>query len=378
MNENGRFPAQIDFDLHGFVGVRLMDAYPSDVKVVTRQLGPIQKSFEREPDILIRFVDHLPISSQIRFIGLNDAGFTDDAFLVLRSKYRSRVVVQISFEKIGERCEIICERGLPAIPLLIAIVNLTALNKGILPLHASAFTYKNKGVLATGWAKGGKTETLLAFMERGAQYVGDEWVYLSEDGQKMYGIPEPIRIWDWHLRDVPVYQAKVARSDRVRLRGLNVLISTMDKAISSGVGERTAPAKLMRRMSPVLRRQLYVQMPPGKLFGQQFCALEGSPDVVFFLASHESDETIVRPVKAEEIARRMIFSLQQESLEFFSYYQKFRFAFPGASNELIEKAEEIQKGLLLKTLAAKEAYTVLHPYPVPIPALYDSISPLVR
>lgn len=378
MNNNGHFPTSIDFDLHGFVGVRLLDAFHYDVKVVVKQLGPIQKSLDREPDILIRFVDELPTSSRIRYIGLNDAGFTDDAFLVLRSKHKSRSAVQIAFDQIGEKCEITCERGLPAIPLLIAIVNLTALSKGVLPMHASAFTYKYKGVLATGWAKGGKTETLLAFMEQGAQYVGDEWVYLSGDGQRMYGIPEPIRIWDWHLKGAPIYQAKVERADQVRLRGLNMLVNTMDKAISSGVGERTAPAKLMRRISPILRRQLYVQMPPGKLFGRQFCSLEGSPDIVFFLASHDSDEMVVQPMRTDEIARRMVFSLQQESMEFFSYYQKFRFAFPEASNALIEKAEEIQRGLLLKTLADKEAYAVFHPYPVPIPALYETINPLVE
>lgn len=378
MNTNGRFPAQIDFDLHGFVGVRLIDALPYDAKIVAKQLGPIQKNLDREPDILIRFVDEFPVSSRIRYIGLNDAGFTDDAFLILRGKYKSRAVVQIPFDQIGARFEITCERGLPAVPLLIAIINLTALSKGILPMHASAFTYKDKGVLATGWAKGGKTETLLAFMEHGAKYVGDEWVYLSQDGRQMYGIPEPIRIWNWHLQDVPRYQGKVERTDQLRLRGLNLLVNTMDKAASAGLGERTAPARLMRRVSPILRRQLNVQIPPEKLFGQQFCSLQGSPDIVFFLASHDSEKTTVQPARAEEIAQRMVFSLQQERLEFLSYYQKFRFAFPELTNSLIENAERIQQELLLKALADKKVYSVYHPYPVPIPELYETISPFVE
>jgi len=54
------------------------------------------------------------------------------------------------------------------VPHLLAVINLTALAKGVLPLHASAFTYRGLGVLATGWAKGGKTETLLEFAWLGA------------------------------------------------------------------------------------------------------------------------------------------------------------------------------------------------------------------
>ena len=111
------------------------------------------------------------------------------------------------------------ERGLQAVPLLIPIVNFAALSKGVIPLHASAFAYNDVGILVTGWAKGGKTETLLAFTSKGAEYIGDEWVYLSKDGRYMYGIPEPIRVWDWHLRYLPEYRSLLKGSDRARLRG---------------------------------------------------------------------------------------------------------------------------------------------------------------
>ena len=79
-------------------------------------------------------------------------------------------------------------------PHLVALVNVTALAKGVLPLHATAFTAGSTGVLVVGWSKGGKTETLLGCMAAGAEYVGDEWVYLTDDGQ-MLGLPEPIRVW---------------------------------------------------------------------------------------------------------------------------------------------------------------------------------------
>ena len=158
--------AAVEYDLGGVVGIRLADAGPEEEALVSRQLGPIRRPLEREPDIVVRFVDELELSSPVRYIGLEDCGFTADAFLVLRGKHKSRARVQLPFARIGGRCEIVCERGLAAVPLLVPIVNLTALANGLLPLHAAAFLWNDVGIVATGWSKGGKTETLLAFMAR--------------------------------------------------------------------------------------------------------------------------------------------------------------------------------------------------------------------
>ena len=371
----GHSLAAIDYDLHGLAGVRLLDASPREAAMVRRQLGPIQNPLTREPDIVIRFVDQLSTASRVRYIGLDDAAFTDDAFLVLRSQYKARARVQIAFDQIGKQCEITCERGLPAVPLLIPILNLTVLGKGALPFHASAFTYNGTGVLVTGWSKGGKTEALLAFMTRGAKYVGDEWVYLDCDGERMYGIPEPIRVWDWHLQYLPEYRRQVGRRDRARLRMLKAVALILEGATSNRLGRRLLPASVMSRLTPVLKRQLFVHLRPETIFGKQFCPLAGALQKVFFLASHERPETFVQPMDPREIAHRMVFSLQHERLDLMAYYLKFRFAFPEKANELIEHAEERQRELLTRMLADKEAYAVYHPYPVPIPALFDAISP---
>jgi hypothetical protein len=366
---------QFDYNLHDIVGIRLLDATPRDVEVVTRQLGPIQGTLTREPDITIRFVDRLPLSTPIRYLGVDDAGFTEDAFLVLRGKHKAHVKVQIPIEQIGEQCQILCERGAPAVPLLIPILNLTALSRGVLPLHASAFRYQGTGVLVTGWAKGGKTETLLAFAAQGAEYIGDEWIYLSHDGKRMCGIPEPIRIWDWHLDDMPQYWARLKRSERTRLQALRFVVEAMDK-VTNGTNSSAGPVKLMNRMQPLLKKQLHTNLPPQKLF-EQMGASSCSLDKIFFVASHETPDITVQPADPQTIARRMVFSLQEERLDFLSYYMKFRFAFPELRNELIEQAEDIQHQLLTHILAEKEAYEVYHPYPVSIPLLFDAISPLL-
>lgn len=365
-----------DFDLHGIVGIRVINATPGDLNAIKRQLGPIQNPLSKKPDIVIRFVDRMSSSSAVRYLGVDDAGFTDDAFLVFRGKYQSRVKVQIPFEQIGNgQCEIICESGVPAVPLLIPIINLTALSNGALPLHASALVYDGKGILITGWAKGGKTETLLAFVANGAQYVGDEWVYLSIDGKHMYGIPEPIRIWYWHLQEMSHYRNMVKRSDLARLQALNFFVKFLERIERMGADRRSAFFQVLRRFTALVKRQLYVQLPPEKLFGKKPGDLTVSPDKIFFVASHAEPELIVKPIDSQEVAERMVFSLQEERMDFMSYYLKYRFAFPACSNSLIDQAEEIQRRMLLNILAGKDAYGVYHPYPFKIPTLFEVIRP---
>lgn len=365
-----------DFDLHGIVGIRLINAGPVDLAAVKRQLGPLQSVLTRDPDIVIRFVDRMQLTSSIRYIGVEDAGFTEDAFLVLRGKYQSRIKVQIPFDQIGSRqCEIVCESGVPAVPLLIAIINLTALSKGVLPLHASALLYNGKGVLITGWSKAGKTETLLAFAANGAQYIGDEWIYFSADGQRMYGIPEPTRIWYWHLQEMPRYKAMVKRRDLRRLQALNLFANMLKRLELSPLKRRANYIQALKRLTSLVERQLYVQLPPETLFGQRAEETDVSPKKIFFVVSHDRPDVTVQPIDSQELAERMVFSLQEERMEFLSYYFKYRFAFPKCSNSLIDQAEEIQRRLILRAFANKEAYAIYHPYPFSIPSLFDTIRP---
>lgn len=357
-----------DFDLHGIVGIRLLDASPGDVRAVTCQLGPIQSPLVRQPDILIRFVDRLD-TGRVTYIGVDDAGFTDDAFLVLRSKHKARARVRIPLDAVGRQPEIVCERGLPAVPLLIPIVNLTALANGALPLHASAFVSSGIGVVTTGWSKGGKTEALLAFAARGARYVGDEWIYVSADGARVSGIPEPIRVWGWHLQELPTYRSRIDSGARARLRALGVARS---------IGRALPRTDTIRRVLPLVERQLYVDVKPDTLFGAPPWVGEAPFDRLVLVASHDDVGIDVRPIDPAEVAGRMGSSLAYERLDFIGFYLKFRFAFPGASSGLVEAAPEIERERLLQVLTGKPAHLVAHPYPVSLTALRAAMAPLCR
>jgi hypothetical protein len=358
--------ATVDFDLHGLVGVRLLDPTMAEANAVGQQLGLSPCVLTREPDIVVRWVDG-PQTSRLKIIGDHEAGYSDNAFFVLRNKYNTRARVQIPFETIGGRCEIVCESGVEGVPLLVPIINLTLLGKGIVPIHASAFLYQGKGVLAAGWSKGGKTEALLSFLAAGAQYIGDDWVYLSPHGQ-LFGIPEPVRLKTWHIDELPQFRKRVRRLARLRLKALGIADRWKDRPPAL---VRRLPTRMTGRLLHLLARQAFVTVPPQQLFADQMAQQPAPFDHLFLLASHESPQVHVEPVDPTDVARQMVFSVQEERDRFLTWYRKFRFAFPHRANPLIDDSEHLQRELLRKALAGKPAHLVLHPYPVRIPELFE-------
>lgn len=363
-----------DFDLRGRVGIRVVDARSSDVAVVERQLGPLRRPLDREPDVTIRFTDRMPLRGPLRHLGLDEFGFTDDAFLVLRSRFRMSARVLVPLEQVGGRCEIVCERGIPAVPLLLPIVNLTALANGAVPVHGSAFVHDGRGILVTGWAKGGKTETLLAFVERGARYVGDEWVYLIADGN-MFGVPEPIRFWNWHLEQVAWLRARVPPGARARVALTGLSAEALDRFVPRRGHRAIAPARLLARLAPLVRRQASVQVPPVRAFGPEALVERAHIDHVVLAMSRAGDGYAAEAMDGTEIARRMTASVRFELQDLLDTYQAFRFAFPDRRNALIETLETCHAEALGRALERVPGTLLTHPYPPRIGQLFDALAP---
>jgi hypothetical protein len=359
----------VDFDLHGFVGVRIHDATPRDVATVLRQLGPLRRPLSREPDITVRFVDQIDDHRPLTYAGWPETGFTEDTSYLLQGRTGVRARTLLPFDAIGDRCDIVCERAVGPVPHLLTVVNLTALQKGVLPLHASAFNYRGVGVLATGWAKGGKTETLLAFAHHGASYIGDEWVYLDGNGD-MYGVPEPIRLWHWHVDQLPSLRKRLPVSTRLRLAGLPALAG-----VASGLAERvpSPAASVLRRAAPIVRRQAFVQLDPNWIFGKDAVSLHGRLGALFLLASHDGRGTTLETVPAETIGQRMLASLEAERAAFLAHYQQFRFGQPNCNSAAVEAASSIEQQLVARLLAGRTAHVVRHPYPVVLESLVGPV-----
>jgi hypothetical protein len=353
-------PGIFDFDIHGFVGVRLVDAGPAEVALVERQLGPLERTLHRQPDITVRFVDRFT-RRDLTYIGMGETGFNEDGFFTLRGRGAVPGRTLLPLDRVGLAPEIVCERTVPAVPHLLTLVNLTALSHDVLPLHASAFTADGAGVLVTGWSKGGKTESLLAACLHGAEYVGDEWVYLTPDGQ-MFGVPEPIRLWGWQLAQLPELLGDRPVGERLRLRSWRAASAVAGMASSL----RWPGAGVARRGAPVIARQDYVQVPPVELFGQARVRLRGSLDAIVLVLSHSGPGTDVSPMSAARVADRITASLSEERAAFMSHYRQFRFAFPERRSAIVEDAAAREAVLLAEIFAGRPAVMVSHPYPCDI------------
>ncbi|HET7431118.1 MAG TPA: hypothetical protein VFJ89_06395 [Nocardioides sp.] len=359
--------AHTDFDLHGLVGVRVLDGTPADVAVVRRQLGHPETRLDREPDLTIRFVEHLT-ATPLTLVGVGESGYDDDSFYLLKAKGGSTRRTRLDLDRLGPGAEIVCERGIPAVPHLLAAVNLVLLTRDVLPLHATALELDGAGILVTGWSKGGKTETLLAVTEHGARYVGDEWVHLTPDG-RMLGLPEPIRLWAWQLAQRPDLLASRTAAERRRLRAWSTIAGLAD-----GVGARSwKGAGLVRRVAPALGRQAYLQVPPADLFGPDGMVSSARLDAVVLVLSHEAPETAVHDVAPGEIARRMAASLDEERAPLLEHYRQFRFAFPDRRSTLLEQADEIEARLLSERLDQVPSAKVTHPHPCDVHTLGEAV-----
>ncbi len=364
----------VDHTLHGLITIRLVDPPESALRAIRRVLGPSTGSPAAEPDLTVTFVDRLAPVGVLRTIGLNDAAF-DDAHFYRLDEFGHRT--RLDFGVLGEPCEILCERGVSVVPLLVPIIGLRLLAKGYVLLHSGAFVYEGIGVLVTGWEKGGKTETLLPFMAAGAHYLSDEWTIVSPADDRMYGLSGMTQIWSWHLRQLPVFWTRIPRADRQRIRAMR-LYQRLYRALPEAVRGRGIAAGWLHRLSleggyPLLGQS---RVAPELVFHDRIWQGSASLDRLF-LATVAPDATVILPVDAAEIARRMAASLAYERRALWIAYQQSLYAFPERRNALLESASLHERELLLRLFMGREAHEIRHPYPADLAEIYRLVRPYV-
>lgn len=360
----------IVLDLNGLLSIALVDAGRREIDAVRRQLGPLPAAAADvdSADIAIRFEDRLDLGP-LRPLG-REAAWTDEAFVVLRGRRKTSVRVQIPVDRIGRgRLELVAERGLPAVPFLLPIVNLTLLSKGVVPVHASAFTADGRGTLVTGWAKGGKTEVLLSFADHGATYVGDEWVFVTADGRRMAGLPEPMRVWDWQLAQVPRLRDRIGLARRVRLGAAATAARTLTAVGRLPAVGRSAPGDAARRLGAIAENQRSLQVPPERVFDGRVAVGLTPLDRVILIESTMDPDPLVAPIESSLVAKRTASTIVHELLDLEALYRTFRYAFPERPNPFIESLPATLEERLTAAFLETPCLLVRHPYPPDIPAL---------
>lgn len=376
----GRVTAGVDLALGGGRAiVRLVDADSADLRAVGRQLGPLPAvaagTAPRGPDVVIRFVDRLLVSGPTRRLGA-DAVVVGDAYVVTRGRRGADVRVHVPIERIGTTpLEVAAEHGAPAIPLLLPLLAMALLARRVAPVHGSAFRHEGRGVLVTGWAKGGKSETLLSFLLAGGTYVADEWVYLDPAGPAMFGMLEPIRLWDWQLAMVPELTAGIRRSSRARLAAATTGSRALRAAARvPGLG-RSAVGEAARRSAAIVDRQRSIQIPVDDLVGADRVVREAVPLDRVVLVAAADDDRIGTDTGAAAAARRIAATTANELLDLTAAGLALRHAVPDLSVPLLDRTERALAAAIEAVIGATPILDVEHRHPADIRRLAELVGP---
>jgi hypothetical protein len=183
-----------------------------------------------------------------------------------------------------------------------------------------------------------------------------------------------VTIWDWQFPQVPNLLPEISRQQRLLFKGIHLLDATHE-TISRGPLKNLLPLEMLGEGLPLIKRRLRIKAWPQEIFGERYCQTKTSLDKLFLMMVHQDDDIKVEPIDGVRLAQSMVQSNVSEQIDFLEIYKAFRFAFPDKCNDLLEQFEARQMALLAKAFANKEAYRVLHPYPVSFQALYEHMRP---
>ncbi len=362
-----------DHAIHGLATIRLAGAPEQVMHAVVEGFGASQGMAGSPPDVSVSFVQRIQTDGPLRYLGLSEAAFDSSSFYLLdRAGAKSR----IDFDRLGSPCEIVCEKAVQAVPLLLPIIGLCLLQKGYVLLHSSAFVYGGKGVAVAAWRKGGKSELLLPFMAAGAHFLADDWTIVSRDA-RLFGLPGPVMMGAWHLHHLPVYWDRLERGHRRRARLVawyQRLYRRLPKAIRSLLRPRSILEPLARSGGEMSLVPL--ASAPERVFPGHVWQGPARLDVLLFGSSAEGQTEAV-PIAPREVAERMIASLAFERRHFLEAYDQFLFAFPHRRNDHLETARDRELSLLSEAFTGVPAYEIRHPYPVPLGELFEVARPLI-
>ena len=365
----------VDLLVGGAVGLRLLDATDAEVRAVERQLGVVRAPTPVEPDVVVRYVDDLEPAGPLTQTDLGRFGSADGRFWLLRGLGGRRVRVVLDPADLGQPLHVTAERKGRALPLLTQLLGVVAAGKGAVAVHASAFRYRGRGVLVAGWSDSGKTETLLAALADGAEFVGDDTVYLDAASGRLTGLATAVRLKAWHLRAVPEVRSRLSRRDRARLAP-SAASERLAELETVGPGT-TRRRRIERKAAELLGDAMTVWVPPEDVTGGPVTDPTATLDhVVLVTASSTSDVTVTR-ADPGAVARRVQLSLQEERANLLAAYRQLRFAFPDAGCPSIDEVDARETALLEQAFGGAAVWRLDHPHPVDLGRLTPALRTIV-
>lgn len=353
-------PVIQNYSIASFVTICIEGQLPASHWLTHYQVPSIEKA-----DLTIRFVEQIP--EVVRYIELEETGFSTDAF-VLFTKDTPPKKILVRFEEAGKGLTILCEKGAKYFPYLDLIIHSMCLLNGGTPLHASAFYYQNEIWLASGYPQGGKTSVLLAFLDDGAEFISDDWVYIRTDGT-VFGLDLPITLRHWQLQQLPRIRKQLKTG---KLKFLSIAKSLL------GIGMKVPllPHSIHRTIDKVcdkLDNQRNVTAKPQNIFTEQLHGQTGTIKKVLLPISHSDPAIFLEPVSAE-IGMRYLLQMQlKEWDELFTLVAQYEGIFPDKTSILRRELRPMLERHIHRHFSDIPFYCVYHPHPVSLQAMHHTI-----
>ncbi|WP_248898296.1 hypothetical protein [Haloplanus halobius] len=230
---------------------------------------------------------------------------------------------------------------------------------GMAMVHGSAVNYEGNTYLFPAWRHTGKTNVMLTLMQNGADYLGDDRVFISEGGE-IYAFPTNIHLFSYNYNSFDDIRKKNSVSkSRVKLKmWIGSITSKYSNKVSKGIDIFN---------NVMIGEEDWVD--PLSLFPDSYLVEKDSVDEVIMLQSSENTDVPSKtPIESGELIRALT---GINHVEWNSYLQEVGLAhdilFPNrASKEkelelLKEKEENIfsnfsKKAKIRKLLIKPEEY----------------------
>ena len=380
------------FDLSGHVQLRLGGADAALEAALRREMSPYAPlsddaaasgavTVELEP-----LIGDMPPLSELQ-LAAGDGFVTGslDGRLYLLAGGR-RISIPDAVE--DEPARVAYEPGVSLAPLFRYVVRpslqLRALAAGGVAMHASAVVRDGKATLVAGWSESGKTETALALVEDGAQFLSDKWTLLGPsesdiaDGCTAAPFPINVGIRRWALRYLPRLRAAIPRRARLRFAAAGTF------GIASGpvraLGRRGRAGRLVGGAERALALADRVGLSPTEIaeaYGHEAGTQRVPVDLVILLRTIPAGEEVrVSEADRSLAAQRLAASAVTERQGYFALRQRAAYAVGTAPSihDIADREEERIRDLL----ASAPVVEVASPFPTDPRRVVAALEPWLR
>lgn len=306
-----------------------------------------QEDVEREPDILVKGVTSIIDAPEYEISRMREG----------------RKKLHIPLSEINEKLVIRFERGLmPAyiMYMLEPIIYLKQLYKGKALIHACSLALEDFSIVFPSWGGTGKTSIVLYFIEKGFNYMSDDWTFIGYEG-KAYAYPRRIRIYHYNLDIFPWLKTMLKNKKLIyRMKILDFL-------------RRRSPSRFLRiafnRLTP------YYSVKPKEIFPETNISLTKDIRYIFLLKKSIKNRTEISEIDIKELMISIKNCILYERNYFFQFYH--RYAFFNGEIELIEKSIDKLIEVLRMAFTNKELYRIDVPIKINVREIYDMIAKII-